>query len=284
MRPMTDDGRLEPLTVNRPWGRMRVWRSAGTDPSGTPVIALHGLGGSGRYFGGLAETISAPIIAPDLAGFGHSDEPEEHATRDFHLADLDAVIANTLPPDAPVRLVGFSAGGCIAALWAVDHPDRIAQLVLAGTPFPGNGGPDHRFDSAGDLPLLHRALFASARRAWPALSYPVAFASRFPRPIVEDFGRQSMRARVWTLWSAVSDPDIPPLLEPLASVAEHTPVLLMNATDDATVPIRNLERWRERMPAAATLTMDHGEHQFLLRGGWRKLADWLDPTAAGGSS
>ncbi|MEX0984551.1 MAG: alpha/beta fold hydrolase [Actinomycetota bacterium] len=76
--------------LDMPWGRLRLWE-AGEGP--TTILAVHGLGGSGRYWDGLAEAVGPGfrVIAPDLGGFGGSSEPREAADRAFHLEALDAV-------------------------------------------------------------------------------------------------------------------------------------------------------------------------------------------------
>ena len=105
------------------WGRVRVWEAG----SGPTLLAIHGVGGSGRYFRGLAERLGDRyrIVAPDLGGFGASDKPDVAYDRAFHLATLDAVAG-----DGPVTLVGHSLGGTFAALWAASRHDRVAGLAL----------------------------------------------------------------------------------------------------------------------------------------------------------
>jgi pimeloyl-ACP methyl ester carboxylesterase len=283
MREMTssDPTRLHGRNLYRPWGRMRIWETGATSGAHAPILALHGLGGSGRYWAGLAKVIGGgtALIAPDLAGFGSSDEPAEHATRDLHLADLDALMDDVVPDGGPITVIGFSAGATRAALWAARNAGRVARLVLAGAPFPGDGGMDFRHHTLNDLPFPRQVLFKGARAAWPLLAFPVSAVSRFPLPIVQDFGKQSMPARTWTLWSVVSDPEVPGELEPLQALAARAPVLLMNAADDRTVPLHHQTEWSELVPGARCMVVPKGRHQFLLRGGWRPLAEWLDTTA-----
>ena len=46
--------------------------------NGKPVVLVHGLGVSSRYFGPLAHRLSGRmrVIAPDLAGWGGSERPD----------------------------------------------------------------------------------------------------------------------------------------------------------------------------------------------------------------
>jgi olefin beta-lactone synthetase len=79
------------------------------------------------------------VIAPDLLGMGYSERtaPRRFADR---VADLDRFIGVTAP-DGPIVLVAHDWGGAIAMGWAVEHPDRVAAMVLANT---GIAVPDQR--------------------------------------------------------------------------------------------------------------------------------------------
>ena len=62
---------------------MRVWQGG----QGPIVIALHGLGGSGRYWHRIAERDAGyTVVAPDLPGFGGSSKPIAAYDADFTAA------------------------------------------------------------------------------------------------------------------------------------------------------------------------------------------------------
>jgi len=264
--------------LERPWGRMRVWH-AGTGPA---VLAVHGLGGSGRYWQGLADRVGddATIVAPDLPGFGRSDAPTEDVDRSLLLADLDAVVARFVG-DGPTRMVGHSLGGVLAALWTSRHPDRVSRLAMAASPFPDGTAMDVR--SRADLrpSSVRRAAAKVARAVWPALAVPIGLARGYPTDVVVDFGRQSVRARAWTIWSLWSDPDLEQEIETL-SMLGSTATLLAHARDDRTVSIRANAAWGRVLPHADRRVLDGGGHQFLLRSGFQPVAGWLAREATEG--
>lgn len=252
---------------------MRVWESG----EGAPIVALHGLGGSGRYFTGLSGPASGRLIAPDLAGFGSSSDPSINADRELHLADLDDLLAG----GEQAAIIGFSAGAGLAALWASRHPERVRCLVLAGAPFPGDGDMDYRAEAESATPKTIRLVVGALRPIWPALSRPIAALTRFPREIVEDYAKQSIPARAWTLWSVVSDPALIDQLKPLSALG--APVLLVNSSDDDIVALRNQQRWAEFFDPTVSvtrMTLGRGAHQFLLRGGFEAVADWMASSLA----
>jgi pimeloyl-ACP methyl ester carboxylesterase len=229
----------------------------------------------------LSDLISGRLIAPDLAGFGSSSDPTMKADRELHLSDL----AELLPGDEPVSIIGFSAGAGLAALWAARNPERVRCLVLAGAPFPGDGDMDYRDQAESSTPKTIRLVVGALRPIWPTLSGPIARMTNFPREIVEDFAKQSIPARAWTLWSAVSDPT---LIEELGALWDlGAPILLINSSDDDIVPLRNQERWAGSFDPAADvtrMTLGRGEHQFLLRGGFDAVSNWMASRAPGGSA
>jgi pimeloyl-ACP methyl ester carboxylesterase len=101
--------------------------------AGTPVIALHGVTDSWRSFQPLLPHLPSTLrfIAPTQRGHGDSDKPAQgYAPRDF-AADVLRLMDTLDLPRAVI--VGHSMGGMHAQRFAIDHPDRVAGLVLAGT-------------------------------------------------------------------------------------------------------------------------------------------------------
>jgi pimeloyl-ACP methyl ester carboxylesterase len=104
--------------------------------AGEPVVLLHGLSGSRRWW-----RFTAPALArryrvhmPELVGFGGSRRPG----RQPDIGEMAAVVAEWLErlcPD-PVRLVGHSMGGQIALHVAAEHrmPERLALVNASGLP------------------------------------------------------------------------------------------------------------------------------------------------------
>ena len=269
---------FEGAWLDRPWGRMRVWRTG----RGPIVLAVHGLGGSGRYWRGLAERVrnGCTIVAPDLAGFGASDPPDGDVDRSTLLADLDAVVA-AHAPGAPLQAVGHSLGGVLAALWASRNVERVESLAMASPPFPDGSAMDYRTRADMQPSSGRRVAARLARAIWPALALPIGLATGYPTEVVVDFGRQSVRARAWTMWALWADPAMREELGRLAALDGSIPVLLAHARDDKTVALRAHAGWAHVFPHAERRLLDEGGHQFLLRSGFSPLVDWLarDATA-----
>jgi len=262
--------RLHGRWVERPWGRQRVWE-AGDGPS---LLAIHGLGGSGRYWQGLADRVGDRyrVVAPDLAGFGSSDKPDIAYDRAGHLSDL----TTAAPVTDPVAVVGHSLGGVLAALWAASNTDRVVALALAAPPFPLGSGPDYR--RMGDRPdsLRRRAAVGAAKMALPVVSFPIGLARGYPPEVVRDFTRQTLASRGGTMWSLLTDPTIREDVDDVGGLDGAIPTLIVHAADDRTVRPEAHERWTTLMPHADGRIVEQGGHQFLLRGGFEPVAGWIE--------
>jgi pimeloyl-ACP methyl ester carboxylesterase len=108
--------------------RMHV-REGGT---GDPVLLLHGLGVSGRYFMPLAHVLAERrhVIVPDLPGWGRSERP----VHPLDVGDAADVLAELLGRSgrADLPIVANSLGCQVALMLAQRRPDLIGPLVLLG--------------------------------------------------------------------------------------------------------------------------------------------------------
>lgn len=98
------------------------------------LLLLHAWGESRRAFVRLMAALPPTLhaIAPDLRGHGEADKPETGYGLPELAADVTALL-DLLDADSAV-LVGASSGGYVAQQVAVSDPDRVAGLVLAGSP------------------------------------------------------------------------------------------------------------------------------------------------------
>ncbi len=112
-----------------------------TDPV---IVTLHGgPGASQDYLRPQFDLLATgrTILYYDQRGGGKSEVPRE-APLDWraHVADLAAVVRAEARP-VPATLLGFSWGGLLALLFALEHPDLVGRLALIG---PAPTYPDAR--------------------------------------------------------------------------------------------------------------------------------------------
>ena len=100
--------------------------------SGTPSVILEtGLGGSTADWGFVQPEVAGftQVCSYDRAGMGYSDPgPSPRTTRrmTYELAQL----LDRAGIPGPVVLVGASIGGLVVRVFASEHPERVAGLVL----------------------------------------------------------------------------------------------------------------------------------------------------------
>jgi pimeloyl-ACP methyl ester carboxylesterase len=101
---------------------------------GPPVVLLHGLAGSGRWWTRNLPALarSFRVIALDLPGFGAT-----HRDARFILDRVPGQVLAAMDGLGIDRasVVGHSMGGLVAGGVAADHPDRVDRLVLVDAGF-----------------------------------------------------------------------------------------------------------------------------------------------------
>ncbi|MFD2419719.1 alpha/beta fold hydrolase [Amycolatopsis pigmentata] len=107
-------------------------------PANPPIILLHGFPESHwtwrHQIGDFAKDHF--VLAPDQRGFAKSSKPwgVENYTPDKPLADLIA-LADRYGIDR-FTLAGHDWGGAIAWMAALNHPGRVARLIIVNAPHP----------------------------------------------------------------------------------------------------------------------------------------------------
>lgn len=131
------------IALHRPSGRLVScyaycggyrwhWRQSNDSFPGQPVVLIHGLVVTSLTLLPLAETIAgwAPVLLPDLPGFGHTEGPPGPVS----IPDLAAAVAEWMQVAgaSPAHIVGNSFGSQVAAELAMRFPHRVRSLTLVG--------------------------------------------------------------------------------------------------------------------------------------------------------
>src|SRR5215468_1565781 len=160
--------------VQRNQHRIYVRNHPGSDP---PIILMHGFPENVHLYDRLSPYLSPPrrVVAFDFLGWGSSDKPSGYPyTAANQVGDLDAVI--TQLGLGQVALVAHDASGRPAIDWALDHPERVAGLVLLNTYYC-------------EMPTLRRP-----EAIW-LFSTPVIRS--IARPLAQMFGNWIFRRMYW---------------------------------------------------------------------------------------
>jgi len=200
---------LQSIQVN---GRRIAYLDVG---SGPPVILLHGFGGSmwqWEYQQALSEKMR--LITPDVLGSGLSDKPDIDYRPDemlsFVVGFMDALQIRQ------AVLAGHSMGAGLAIGMALEHPDRVAKLVLI------SGLPQ---DVMGNLtnPTIRRALSSSAP-AWLVSFGNWLFGGWFTEGILKDIIYDPTLLTPAVLDRSNRNRTRPGLFGPIMSAGTHLPI------------------------------------------------------------
>ncbi|MDX6608025.1 MAG: hypothetical protein QOD14_2565 [Solirubrobacterales bacterium] len=200
----------------------------------TPIVLVHGLSSS-RTLKPLIRALGSrrPVFAPDLPGFGLSDQPV-HPLDVPGLADALRrwMIDNEL---APAIVVGVAFGCQVAVDLAVAYPAAVDRLVLVGPTFD----PEARTPGRVALRWARNAPRSSPRLA---------------PTIVHDFIDAGPWRSIRTLRRALADP----VEDKLGDV--EAPTLVVRPERDHLAPAAWTERVAELIPDAELVVLPKAAH------------------------
>jgi pimeloyl-ACP methyl ester carboxylesterase len=148
--------------------------------TGRPLILLHGGLGAIEMFGPNLPALAAgrQVIGVDLQGHGRTADIDRPITTRAMAGDIAALITH-LKLERP-DLMGYSLGGGVAALTAIDHPELVGKLIMVSTPIRRDG-------FYPDILAQQGQVNAAAVEFMKQTPMYQLYASLAPRP--EDFGR-----------------------------------------------------------------------------------------------
>lgn len=242
-------------------GRRLAVHTAG---SGIPLVLLHAFPLDHSMWA-LQEPLAEQVrlIAPDLQGFGGSDEalPEGIAAwADDVVAILDAVHVS-----GPAVVCGISMGGYVAQHVAARHPDRVAALILVDTRLEADTAEARagRADLAAKVGRLGLAILADAMV--PRLLADSAEARAAA-------GRADLETRLHSMIMAQRVEAVQAALEALGARPDMTeamrrlraPTLLVTGAEDAITPPACLQAAEAIIPRAKLLIVPAAGHMVPL--------------------
>jgi pimeloyl-ACP methyl ester carboxylesterase len=113
---------------------VRIHYQEAGDEEAPPLILIHGFISSNLVWNEVFLPLAQAgfrVIAPDLPGYGYSDKPRDGA---YTIASQARAVIGLMDRLGikKATIVGASYGGAVAALMALDCPERVARLVLVG--------------------------------------------------------------------------------------------------------------------------------------------------------
>ena len=237
--------------------------------TGRPLVFLHGLGASLRYWGRAYDSLAADrrLVFLDLLGFGGSPKPNGLYDTAQHCSALRSAFEHYGIAGADV--VAHSAGALIAIAFAAESPSLVHNVVGFGAPlFPSEDDARRHVHSLGPLARLmadklpraaqlcdftcdHREL---ARRVAPL------FAPRLPAPIAADGVDHVWASYKGTFDLIVDQREMPHLT---ASLGER--LTLVYGRNDRVCPLHQVEAVLLGAPGVRLTVLPAGDHHLPLR-------------------
>lgn len=225
----------------------------------TPVLMLHGIGGSADSMAGLGGLLAASgrrAIAWDAPGYGRSEDPGPDLTgadSSGTYADLASGLLARLDLQR-VHLLGVSWGGVIATYLTARRPDLVASLTLVDSTRGSGTSPEKATgmrDRVTELVEIGPRAFA-ARRA------PRLLAAGTAAPIADEVRRQMSEVRVAGYSGAahmMAISDTGPLLTDI-----QVPTLVVVGEEDRVTGVPESRLLSTEIPDARLVVVPHAGH------------------------
>jgi pimeloyl-ACP methyl ester carboxylesterase len=227
-----------------------IWYADHRDPivHRTPVLMIHGAGGTHLDWPAeLRRLPEANAITPDLPGHGRSKGPGFNTVGGYAAALIGLLDALKLQQ---VIVLGFSMGGAIAQMMALQHKARVAGLILLATSAKMTVHPD----------ILNGL----------QTDYDTALQTLIDRQWAEEAGDQVKRLSLRRLqaidpavlrgdYQAVNSFDVRIHLSQI-----QVPTLILSGTADRMTPSHDSDYMHEHVVGSQLVKIDGGGHLMAL--------------------
>jgi pimeloyl-ACP methyl ester carboxylesterase len=238
--------------------------------TGLPIVFLHGVTDSWRSFEPVMRLLPTDVraIAISQRGHGDSSRPAAGYTYRDMAGDLRAFMDRRAIPDAII--VGHSMGAMVAQRFAVDHPDRVAGMVLMGSFANMYQHPEMAEFVATTIAPLTDPIGAPFAREWQLSTTARPIDPAFLATVIAE--TLKVPARVWhaAFEGFLRTPDFSGELSRVTA-----PVLLMWGDRDSYAGESDQRRLRAMMPGARSITYPGAGHAIHWEGPGRITSDLM---------
>jgi pimeloyl-ACP methyl ester carboxylesterase len=236
---------------------------------GPPVVFIHGLSGCWQNWLENIPHLARRhrVIAPDLAGFGESELPQEEISIPGYGRFVDAFLGEIGIERA--ALVGNSMGGFIAAEAAISHPGRVEKLVLVSAAGLIRVGNRRQAIIEHAARLLHPATAAVLARREYLVKRP-----KLRRRILYGIVRYPGRIAPELVYEVASGAGKPGFFDALTAIAKYdfrdrlpaisAPTLIVWGRNDWIVPVAGAYEYERLIPGARRVIFEDTGHLPML--------------------
>jgi len=246
--------------------------------AGDPVLLLHGEPTWAYLYRNMIPLLAAVArpVAPDYFGFGRSDKPTriEDYSYDFHYESIER-FADVLELRATTVVVQ-DWGGPIGLRLAIEHPERVARLVILNTGIGAGRAPSdewlrfREFVRRVGTDLVPGQLIRSSCVNEIADEVVEAYNAPFPTP----GSKAGILAFPELVPTELDHPSAAKMLE-VRSVLEHweRPALVLFSDSDPIFSTVAAERLASRIPGAGPPETVAGAGHFLQEEKGEEIAE-----------
>jgi haloalkane dehalogenase len=246
--------------------------------AGDAVLLLHGEPTWAFLYRKMIPTLAGVgrVVAPDYFGFGRSDKPTriEEYSYDFHYASIERLAEELEIRDATVVVQDW--GGPIGLRLAVEHPDRVARLVILNTGVGAGRAPSEEwlrfraFVRRVGTDLLPGQLIRIS--AVTELTDDVVEAYNAPFPTPES--KAGVLAFPEQVPTEIDHPNAAKMLEVRAALEQwERPTLVLFSDSDPIFSTVAAEHMASRIPGAGPAEIISGAGHFLQEEKGEEIAD-----------
>ena len=227
--------------------------------SGSPILLVHGVGGSRGVWAGVIERLKSEFtcISYDLRGHGDSPKPDRPFELDDLVADLERLRARAGYERAHV--IGHSLGGMVAPSYARRYPDRVMSVGLLST--VAGRSEEERTRTRAVMDAMAREGVGPALDILVRRWFTDEFIATHPE-IVEHRKRQvrEIDPKIYVnAFGIYADTEMLPWLHEVTA-----PALVLTGDQDLGCSPRHNKIMAARMPNARLVILENLRHSILL--------------------
>ncbi len=245
---------------------------------GDPVLLMHGEPTWAFLYRKLIPPLArvARVVAPDYFGFGRSDKPTrmEDYSYDFHYSSIERLAAELELRRTTVVVQDW--GGPIGLRLAVEHPERVARLVILNTGIGAGRAPSPEWLRFRDFlrrvgtELIPGQLVRISAVTELAEDVVEAYNAPFPTPE----SKAGILAFPELVPTELDHPSAAKMLEVRAALEQwEKPTLVLFSDSDPIFTPEAAERLAEHIPGAGPAEIVAGAGHFLQEEKGEEIAE-----------
>ena len=233
------------------------------------IILMHGFGASTFSWRDVIQPLSrsGEVIAYDRPAFGFTERPTGWTGVNPYGVqgnlDLLSALIKELAPHREVILVGHSAGGQLAAEFALQYPDQVQRLVLVDPAIYTTGGVPSWMNWIFEVPQVDRLgpfLVQGISSSGEALLRESFYNESLITDEVYVGYRAPLQVAGWeqAFWEFTTAPRETIVAENVRRISQ--PTLLISGAHDTVVPVADTERLASEIPSSTLVIINQSAH------------------------